>query len=80
MGNLIHKFFNQTQHYTEFNNDNICPICLETMSIKGTIVLDCCHKFHASCIFNSLASNNKNCPLCRDKINYKYPRKRFFRN
>ena len=78
MGSIITKIINinKKQQYVEFNNDNICPICLEDMDIHNIIVLDCYHKFHANCIFNSMANNNSTCPMCREKIKYKYPRRR----
>lgn len=71
MGN----YFQKNNKYQKFD-ENACPICLSEMKNNNTIILDCCHKFHASCIFKSLASKNFKCPLCRRRIKYKYPRRR----
>lgn len=76
MGNLINILLKKQQNneYTEFDDDNICPICLDPLKSHNIIILNCSHKFHASCIFKSLSSSSrKRCPLCRDKIKYDYP-------
>jgi hypothetical protein len=43
-----------------------CPICLESLFIKETIILSCSHIFHKICITNfEKFTNNKKCPVCR---------------
>jgi hypothetical protein len=43
-----------------------CPICLESLFKKETIILSCSHIFHKICIKNfEKFTNNKKCPICR---------------
>jgi len=45
--------------------NNICPICLETIQTSETrSVLSCSHQYHDICI-HSWLYDNKNCPVCR---------------
>ena len=52
-------------------NQNECAICLESMSGRKTVTLNCNksvkHKFHESCIVEWLRHSNT-CPLCRRTI------------
>lgn len=75
MGGFFSKYKSKSNSdkYLKFDEDN-CPICLSEMKAKNTIILECYHKFHASCIFKTMATNNRKCPLCRTKIKFKYPR------
>ena len=76
MGNIIRKSNNnpnKEESLSEF--DNLCPICLIKFKEKNLIVLNCGHKYHASCIFQTLAINHNKCPLCRKKMKYIYPNK-----
>ena len=45
-----------------------CSICYENMENSGTIILNCGHTFHKTCISKIL---NKVCPLCRKPINFR---------
>lgn len=42
-----------------------CPICYEIIGDKNSIITDCNHKFHASCIMTNVARNGFSCPCCR---------------
>jgi hypothetical protein len=72
MGNIINFSKNQNNTYIKIDYDNFCPICLDIIKDNNIIILDCKHKFHASCIFNSLYHKKYRCPICREKIKYKY--------
>ena len=49
------------------NDDNLCPICLETLD-NNIITINCGHKFHFECL-NGWKNEGKNtCPLCRGPI------------
>merc|ERR1712110_547286 len=58
------------------NSDIKCPICFD--NLDGDIVtLNCGHKFHYDCIFNSYLSkfksnkyNIRTCPYCREYGGY----------
>lgn len=51
------------------SNDNTeCCICLDKFEENHkSIVLECSHRFHRSCISNWL-KKELNCPLCRKKV------------
>ena len=52
--------------YQETKNNKInCPICLEDIEKKDSIIASCNHGWCSKC--NYLIENNK-CPLCRSKI------------
>lgn len=66
-------------------NEDICPICIETMISKETLSLPChpnkSHKYHLSCIMETirhmqqetpLLINTLICPECRKQYSYKY--------
>lgn len=74
MGNTFNKL-NKKPVYYKFN-ENKCSICLDKFKKNNTIILDCYHKFHASCIFKSMAAKHFKCPLCRKLIRYKYPKRK----
>jgi hypothetical protein len=43
-----------------------CPICLDSLSKRETLILSCSHIFHANCINNfEKLSKTKKCPVCR---------------
>lgn len=44
-----------------------CPVCLDIIEDKNSVVTECGHKFHFSCLQESLKSKNS-CPMCRKKI------------
>ena len=46
-------------------NNDICSICLDNFSNNNISITKCNHKFHLTCLFNSLNVSNK-CPLCRE--------------
>lgn len=44
--------------------DNSCPICLSSFEDNDIVITECGHRFHYSCLKESLKRNSK-CPLCR---------------
>ena len=51
-----------------YNEDNECPICLDTICQEDMIKLNNCkHIFHKNCIWE-WQKNNNSCPLCRKNI------------
>ena len=45
-----------------------CAVCMELINDTDKIILKCGHKFHATCMFSSIMTNNYKCPLCRTII------------
>ena len=46
-----------------------CPICLDDINVnKNSVVTECGHKFHASCLLKSVAHGNFDCPCCRFEL------------
>jgi len=46
-----------------------CPICLDDINVnKNSVVTECGHKFHASCLLRSVAHGNFDCPCCRFEL------------
>ena len=43
---------------------NTCPICFESMTVKGYAVLGCSHSFCLDCLIKQ-AHIKQNCPMCR---------------
>lgn len=83
MGILLSKYkhtiFNKEKQYWEVTEHN-CPICMNAIQNNNNfIALDCSHKFHASCIFQTLSTNHDKCPICRGEIKYLYPHKNSFK-
>ena len=57
---------NNTQ--CNYNDNSDCCICLDKFEENNTsIILECSHRFHRSCISNWL-KKELNCPLCRKNI------------
>jgi hypothetical protein len=51
------------------NNDDICAICLDNINTLSVHTLsECNHKFHSTCLIESLRVNT-GCPLCRGQSN-----------
>lgn len=50
-------------------NDNVCPICYETIGIDNCSVTPCNHRFHCNCLIEHVYthSNTPNCPVCRQE-------------
>ena len=46
----------------------LCSICKESMETEQNYMLQCNHRFHTSCIIDSLRVNPE-CPICRDTGN-----------
>ena len=42
-----------------------CPICFDEIKDKNSIVTECGHNFHASCIMTNINRNGFVCPCCR---------------
>lgn len=51
-------------------NDNICPICYESIGIENSTTTQCNHRFHCNCLIEH-AYNHINgvlqCPVCRQE-------------
>ena len=48
------------------NNDNICPICYDSLEDNNTTKIECGHKFHINCIIKWFRTGSEKCPLCND--------------
>jgi hypothetical protein len=48
-------------------SEKMCPICLQGLSLRETVILSCSHLFHAQCIqsFESYSISSPCCPVCR---------------
>lgn len=56
----------ESQTVSRDDHKNNCPICLENLFKKETIILSCSHIFHKICITNfEKFTYNKKCPICR---------------
>ncbi len=60
------KVVKLTEGLIEEEND-ICPICCETMQEAVQMSCDIRHKFHKICI-QSWLSKNRSCPMCKVEI------------
>lgn len=56
----------------EFDAENIvaetidCPICMDPIDgNKNSVVTECGHKFHCSCLMKNSCHNGFDCPMCR---------------
>ena len=45
-----------------------CPICFDAIGEKNSIVTECGHKFHASCLMTNVSRNGFGCPCCRSAM------------
>ena len=45
-----------------------CPICYELIGDTNTTTTSCGHKFHTSCLLNSIINVNYLCPCCRNPL------------
>lgn len=57
--------------YKQYNKEEECEICKDSMKDKYVIQLGCNHIFHRNCILNSILNyNNIECimPLCKKKL------------
>lgn len=45
-----------------------CSICFDEIGAINTLVTECGHKFHASCVFKSFVNGTFGCPLCRTEL------------
>lgn len=46
-----------------------CPICMDVIDMeKNSVVTDCGHTFHCSCLMQNAAHNGFGCPYCRSKM------------
>jgi len=53
------------------NDEEECPICLDSLSVNNIKILPCNHKFHTLCVNTWLQKKNI-CPLCRFPLSYTY--------
>nr|XP_034341853.1 E3 ubiquitin-protein ligase RING2-like [Arvicanthis niloticus] len=59
----------ETLYSDEYNNFK-CPICLDILR-STRITKSCFHRFCKDCIITALRLGNKECPVCRTKLNSK---------
>jgi hypothetical protein len=59
----------------EFDAENIvaetieCPICMDPIDgNKNSVVTECGHKFHCSCLMKNSCHNGFDCPMCRSAM------------
>lgn len=78
MGIILNKFYKNDKSKIYHDLEDICSICHQDFTKHNYIVLNCGHTFHASCIFNSMYHNYKKCPMCRNKIKYRYHKPQVF--
>ena len=46
-----------------------CPICMDVIDMgKNSIITDCGHTFHCSCLMQNAAHNGFGCPYCRSTM------------
>jgi hypothetical protein len=46
-----------------------CPICMDPIDgKKNSVVTECGHKFHCSCLMKNSCHNGFDCPLCRETM------------
>jgi SNF2 family DNA or RNA helicase len=56
----------------DFSDTLDCPICLEQMDLKSTVLTKCGHKFCIDCIIHLTNDNNTQffkCPTCKTELN-----------
>jgi len=54
-----------------FDIEEECPICLESMINKPVMYTPCKHRFHTKCMFTMMGGlqvSNHSCPLCRHDL------------
>ena len=58
-----------------FKEDN-CPICLDELTNKNSIMINCKHQFHKECLYKYIVyeifdkSNVFLCPICRTQYSF----------
>jgi len=54
----------------EFDAETIdCPICMDPIDgNKNSVVTECGHKFHCSCLMKNSCHNGFDCPMCRSAM------------
>jgi len=58
--------FNQEQQFAKMSFElKDCPICFDVIGEKNSIVTECGHNFHASCLMTNITRNGFGCPCCR---------------
>ena len=48
------------------SSDDICVICMSSMTEENSYKLSCSHRFHTDCIIKWFRSSDGNCPCCMD--------------
>ena len=52
---------------TTITSKEECPICMDEIDMsKNSLVTECGHKFHSSCLLQNIAHNGFDCPYCRN--------------
>lgn len=67
------KFFNNIDPVVPKLPEDECPICY--CEFDDTVITECGHYFCKECIYQTLKTQNKSCPTCRNSLNIKniYP-------
>ena len=47
---------------------NECPICMDDITETNSVVTECGHHFHTSCLMKNVAHNGFGCPYCRSVL------------
>ena len=48
------------------SSDDLCVICMSSMTEDNSYKLSCTHRFHTDCIIKWFRSSDGNCPCCMD--------------
>ena len=65
------KRHNRLMLQQNYDVEENCPICLDSMLDKPVIYTPCKHRFHSRCMFALLSSQHLskyNCPMCRHDL------------
>ena len=65
------KRHNRLMLQQNYDVEENCPICLDSMLDKPVIYTPCKHRFHSKCMFALLSSQHLskyNCPMCRHNL------------
>ena len=69
--NAAAKRHNRLILQQNYDVEENCPICLDSMLDKPVIYTPCKHRFHSKCMFALLSSQHLskyNCPMCRNDL------------
>ena len=67
--NLEEEFEAETTMETIVQETIECPICMDPIDgNKNSVVTECGHKFHCSCLMKNSCHNGFDCPMCRSAM------------